>query len=693
MRAAAIRLRPIVIGLAIGMLIAVGVAAYAPGLHGVFVFDSVERVIRNQSLQISAPDAEQLLGAAYAGQAGYPQRGLAYVTLALNYYLAGQEFSPFIFKSTNLAIHILNGLLVFVLARLILMRWWQQSALAGRQEGSPGIVVMAVVAMGLWLLHPIQLTSVLYVVQRMTSLAATWVLIGAIVFIIARARFQHGRRFALTLMFSGVAVCTGIGFLCKQSALLLPAYIAVLELFLFDRSLLSAAQKRGLLWYFAITLVLPALLGLVTLVALPELLVGGYEIREFDMLQRLLTQARVLFFYLGLLLIPNIRHFGLYHDDVLTSTGLFDPLTTILAVVAWIALLTSIVWCARRRAPWAFAASWFLVGHAMESTVFPLEQMHEHRNYVPSVGIWIAVAYYAFVAWQKAGSVRRLIVPGLGLWLLALALVSHSRAQSWRSPATLMESLARHHPNSYRSVVGYAFNSVPPGVDLSLRFDAFKRAAALDDRVVVPLVEMAKIAAVLDRFNGGGEQLLRPLDEGGDGIPIDDMMLSADSGHNVRLLGILDSEINRRVASKSVRIDNVVALIALVDCALDGNIECISLRHFTRRWHYSALSNERLLGNYRAVLELSMAKILASAGEYDAAVRHALRAGTIAADNLEYRLQEAILYALLARWEELLVVLDEVENRFPDRANADSRFQDLRGQYDRASHNVLAIPK
>ena len=74
-------------------------------------------------------------------------------------------------------------------------------------------------------------------------------------------------------------------------------------------------------------------------------------------------------------------------------------------------------------------------------------------------------------------------------------------------------------------------------------------------------------------------------------------------------------------------------------------------------------------------------------------MRHALRAGTIAADNLEYRLQEAILYALLARWEELLVVLDEVENRFPDRANADSRFQDLRGQYDRASHNVLAIPK
>ena len=693
MRAAAIRSRPIVIGLAMAMLIGVAVVAYAPGLHGVFVFDSVERVIRNQSLRISAPDAEQLLGAAYAGQAGYPQRGLAYISLALNYYLAGRQFVPFVFKSTNLAIHVLNGLLVFVLARLILLRWWRQSALAGRQEASPGIVVMAVVAMGLWLLHPIQLTSVLYVVQRMTSLAATWVLTGAIVFVIARARFQQGQRFALTLMFGGVAVCTGIGFLCKQNALLLPAYIAVLELFLFDRTLLSSTQKRVLLSYFAVTLALPALLGLAILVARPELLVGGYEFREFDMLQRLLTQARVLFFYLSLLLIPDIRRFGLYHDDVLTSAGLFDPLTTVVAVIAWIVILASIVWGARGRAPWAFAASWFLIGHAMESTVLPLEQMHEHRNYVPSVGIWIAVAYYAFVAWQKAGGVRRLIVPGLGVWLLALALVSHSRAQSWRSPATLMESLARHHPDSYRSVVGYAFNSIPVGVDLSVRFDAFKRAAALDDRVVVPLIEMAKITTALDRFIGGGEQRLQPSNEGGDEIRIDGMMLLADGEHNARLLANLDSEINRRVASKPVRIGSVVALIALVDCALNGNIECIVLRPYTRRWHHSALSNERLPGELRAVLELSVAKILASAGEYDSAVGHAQRAGELAADNLEYRMQEAILYALLGRWEELLNVLDEVENRFPDRADADPRFQELRRQYDSARDNALSIPR
>ncbi|NCF83578.1 MAG: hypothetical protein GWP74_18420 [Proteobacteria bacterium] len=669
--------RSIVVGLAIVILIGVAVAAYAPGLDGLFVFDSVERVIRNESLQMSSPDTEQFLAAAYAAQADYPQRGLAYVTLALNYYFAGQQFGPFAFKATNLAIHILNGLLVLILAKLILSRWWQLGVLKSRQDPSFRIVVLAIVAMGLWLLHPIQLTSVLYVVQRMTSLAATWVLAGAIVFVIARARFQEGRRYAFALMSGGVGVCVVLGFLCKQSALLLPAYIAVLELFLFDRGALSSARKRALALYFGDALILPVLLGLAIVLVVPELIVAGYEGREFDMPQRLLTQARVLFFYLGLLLIPDIRRFGLYHDDVVTSTGLFSPGITVVAVLAWAVILVLIVWGARRRQPWAFAATWFLVGHGMESTILPLELVHEHRNYVPSVGIWVAVVYYACVAWEHAGRRRWLVVSVLGVWLLTLAMVSHMRAQSWRSPPVLMETLARHHPDSYRSAVDYAFNSIPLDADLSIRFDAFKRAATLDSRTVVPLIEMAKIATALGNFIADGERVAH---SSMDTVPIAELKLLADGEHNARLLATLDELIKGRLSVRSVRTDSVIALISLVDCALNADRECLALRDNSRRWHDSALSNERLPANYAAALQLSVAKILASTGDYDAAVRRAQRAGELAADSLEYRLQEATLYALLQRWDDLTITLDDVESRFPVRANADPRFRNLRGR-------------
>ena len=677
--------RPVVIALAIVTLIGVAVAAYAPGLGGVFVFDSIERVIRNDSLQISALDVEQLLGAAYAAQDSYPQRGLAYITLALNYYFAGQQFAPFAFKATNLAIHILNGLLVFMLARLILSRWRQPGVLAGRHDPSARIAVLAVFAMGLWLLHPIQLTSVLYVVQRMTSIAATWVLAGSIAYIYARARFQQGRRPALALMYLGVVVFAGIGLLSKESALLLPAFVAVLELFLFDRSSLAAEQKRGLAWYFGVILLTPLLAGVAALALTPELFLAGYDGRDFDLLQRLLTQARVLFLYLGLLLIPDIRRFGLYHDDVVTSAGLFDPVSTFFAVIAWVAIVVVVAWGARGRAPWAFAVAWFLVGHAMESTIVPLEQVHEHRNYLPGIGLVVAAAYYAGILWERAGRLRMVVVSVSVIWLLVLALVSHMRADTWRNPALMMETLARHHPQSYRSVVGYAFNSIPVRVDLSVRFDAFKRAALLDDRVVVPLIEMAKIASAVGEFLGGGELKSRNPGSEGCTMPIRRMQLLADGEHNACLLEALDHEIGARLSSKLARTDSIVILVSLVDCALEGNRECMALRGDVRRWHESALSNERLPVIHRAALELSVAKIHASVGDHEAAVGHAHRASELVADNLAYRLQEATLYALLARWSELGLLLGEIETRFPDRANADPAFRKLKSQFGNAT--------
>ena len=690
MLAAPTESRALAIGLAMLALLALAAISYAPGLNGVFVFDSIERVIRNDALQITSLDAEQLLGAAYAGQADYPQRGLAYLSLALNYYFADQQFAPWVFKLTNLIIHLLNGLLVLVLAGLVLQRWRQvEQSDQGQRSATGGatpcpVALLAVLAMGLWLLHPMQLTSVLYVVQRMASLAGTWVLIGAIAFMLARARLEAGRRHALLLIYASVVLCTGLGFLCKQSALLLPAYVAVLEFFLFQRSQLPAAQKRGLLVFFAVTLVLPLAGVLLILLFSPEVILAGFEGRDFSMLQRLMTQARVLFFYLGLLMIPTAGRFGLYHDDFLVSAGPLEPLTTLLALLAWGLVLFLLVLGARRRAPWAFAAAWFLAGHAMESTILPLEQVHEHRNYAPAVGIWIAVAHYAGRVWDHAVRVRALLAAAACVLLLSLALITHGRAQAWSHPATLMASLAMNHPASYRSTMGYAFNSIPGDADLSLRFDAFKRAASLNDRAIVGLIEMMKLATALRRFIGSGEST-RPLrGASGRAPPISELGLQADAAHNTRLLATLDEAINQRLSAGPVPTDSVVALIALVDCALNGNLECMALSENTRVWHESALSNTRLPEDFTAALQLSLAKIHASRGEADAAVGYARRAGASAPDNLAYRLQEATLYALLERWDDLGEVLDDVGSRFPLRSKSDATFRLLQARLAQA---------
>jgi hypothetical protein len=518
----------------------------------------------------------------------------------------------------------------------------------------------------------------------MTSLAATCVLMGAIVYVLARVRLEQGRGHPFTLMYCGVIGGTVVGFFFKQNAFLLPAFIAVLELFLFDRQRLAPSCRRKLRLYFGLTLVLPLAAGIAIVLSGAALTAESYDFRDYDMLQRLLTQARVLFFYSSLLALPDIRRFGLYHDDIAASVGLIDPWTTLAAMLGWAVVVVLIVWGARRRRPWAFALTWFLVGHAVESSILPLELVHEHRNYVPSAGIWIALAYYAGTLQDNAGRLRPLVPAVFVVWLVVLALVTHVRADWWRNPGELMASLAGNHPGSYRAASGYAFNSIPSSADLSIRFDAFRRAATLNDQVVSPLIEMIKIAVALGIYLDDLERAPPSSGVEAGSTRIAELKLLADSGHNALLVSTLDEEIARRLERERARTGNIIALVSLVDCSLGGSRECAALRGNATRWHASALSNEWLPAHLRAVLELSMAKLYAIAGANDEAVYHARLAGKSAGDNLAYRLQEAILYALLERWDELGKVLGEIEAQFSVRAQTDPTFRDLRAQYERS---------
>ena len=120
---------------------------------------------------------------------------------------------------------------------------------------------LPLVVAALWMLHPIQLTSVLYVVQRMTSMAAFFVLLGLVVFVTGRNRLESGRAHGLTLMFAGLAGGTALGFLCKQNAVLLPFYAFLVELFFYRHEALASGARRRLYRFYALTVALPAVLA------------------------------------------------------------------------------------------------------------------------------------------------------------------------------------------------------------------------------------------------------------------------------------------------------------------------------------------------------------------------------------------------------------------------------------------------
>jgi hypothetical protein len=128
---------------------------YANGLSGPFVLDDFGNIVGNYRLHLETFSWASLHDAAMSSRASPLQRPLSMLSCAFNVH--GEELSTFSFKATNLAIHLVNGVLVYLLATTLVARFARQDDLSCvvRQRWLASVVALV------WLLHPIQLTGVL----------------------------------------------------------------------------------------------------------------------------------------------------------------------------------------------------------------------------------------------------------------------------------------------------------------------------------------------------------------------------------------------------------------------------------------------------------------------------------------------------------------------------------------------------
>jgi tetratricopeptide (TPR) repeat protein len=419
-------------------------AVYWPGRGGGFVFDDVPNIVENRAIAVADFRPVTLAGAAFSSDAGTLSRPIPMFTLTINHAFAGLDPAPY--KLTNIAIHLLAVLATFFLARVLLR--------AARLAGIPGVPdradIAALFLAALFALHPMQLTSVLYVVQRMTSLAGLFVYCGLICYVAARTALWQGRKQTL-LFFAGPAAFTVLAALSKENGALLPLFALAIEATVFRfRDSTGRCDRRVVVWHLTFTL-LPVLAGLMLFALDWQRFLGGYVTRPFTLYERLLTEARALVFYARNLIAPSISQLGLYHDDFAVSRGLLSPLTTPLAVAA-VAVSAWAAWLARNRAPLVtLGILWFLIGHLLESTILPLELVHEHRNYVPVFGFGLLLIGTAGLAGNlQLPRAVRLGVPVA--FVLALAMITAIRAHDWGNPYLHADSEIRHHPQSARAV-------------------------------------------------------------------------------------------------------------------------------------------------------------------------------------------------------------------------------------------------
>lgn len=590
---------------------------YSPGLSGDFSFDDITNIRENENLRIQAIEREQLYRAAFSGQSGPLKRPISMLSFGLNYYFSG--FDPYFYKLTNLFIHLLNGACLFLLTYLV--------ATAYRKLHQPNLTSAQMKWLSLavgsaWLLHPLNLTGVLYVVQRMTSLSALFIWLGTISYLWGRLRLLDDKR-GILLIATGTVLFGTLATLSKETGALLPLFIWTLEICLFRFQTSSRAGRIFLFTFFSLIVALPIALLLAYVMGHPGWITGGYAIREFSLLERVLTESRVLWFYLQMTIMPDLARLGLHHDDFPISHNLLTPASTLPAMLG-IGALLAVALFARRRAPMlALGLMFFLVGHSMESTVFALELVHEHRNYLPAYGILLIVFYYLLYPLKHFRSLRYRYIATVAL-IVVFATGTLLRATHWGNPAELAVIEARNHPESARANfdVGRLYEHMAQqfpaqsGEYYTLAHDYFERATSADHNFINGLVGLILMSYVTNR----------PIDKN------------------------LVVELQDRLQNRPFGNGNTLALATLVVCQRAGNCN-LSAADISSIFS-AALSNSTLSGPARAAVLSMVSDLYVIYGQgSDKALEFAYLAIEVAPDEIQYRLNLINLLIISRKFE------------------------------------------
>jgi hypothetical protein len=370
------------------------------------------------------------------------------LSFALNFYFDG--LTPVYYKVVNVGIHLTTAVALFFLTEALLKR------LAVYETASPERLSprkLAALITALWVLHPLHVSTVLYVVQRMTELAALFAVVGVLLYVRGREMQIVGRpRAGAMLVVLSVVGCGTLASLSKENGALLPVLLLVVEALFFRGT--RTTQPVAKLIFILLSIQAAAIFAYLFYVW-----AGSASIlRGFTSTERLLTEARILFSYAGQILVPRIDQMSLLDENTTVSRGLFAPPGTAVAVIALLALISGSLWaaCKNKATPLVFGVGWFLVGHLLESTVIPLELRFEHRNYLPSYGI-IFAAGVLLDQWRPFENARpRLKFALLAGLLISVSIQLHTRVTTWASPQNFFNHELANNPNSERAWSDFA---------------------------------------------------------------------------------------------------------------------------------------------------------------------------------------------------------------------------------------------
>ena len=465
------------------LIIATGLL-YWPGIFGPFLLDDFHNLAKSQVNNISL---EELKAATLANTSGPLKRPLAALSFAITNGLYGAE--PWGYKWHNILLHLLCGLVVFLLSRRI----FKALNLEDQQQQ-----LGAIISTAFWLLHPLQVSTVLYAVQRMTQLSSLFILLSCYCYLVIRQQVNPAKLLSAFGLFLILPTLVALGLFSKENAALIPVFILLIECLLFRFQIAKNHHTTTLKLFWLIFIALPLIAAAVYFFSHLSML--NYSHRNFTLSERLMSESLILINYWQMITFADIRTMGLFHDGIEIIRQWDWRVSAALGFHS--ALITGAL-LLHKKPLIPLAIGWFYTSHLLESTALPLELMFEHRNYLSVLsGGFLLAGLVVYLQHKKVFLVFALIL------LALLASSSHERIHHWSSNEKIYSYMLSNHPNSMRAHIAYANHLLRQ----KRYYDASQiiiKAGQLDHGDAGPILHLLKLSCYGEiHFKPGFYQLL-----------------------------------------------------------------------------------------------------------------------------------------------------------------------------------------
>ncbi|MEA2039086.1 MAG: tetratricopeptide repeat protein, partial [Thermodesulfobacteriota bacterium] len=426
---------------AILAIIILVLSVYSNTFNASWHFDDDQNILELGSMRLNKlcwPEIKKT----FFNEQGAISRPVVRVTLALNYYFG--KTNVFGYHLVNISIHIVASIFLFLLIYNTL-----NLPLLKDKYGTDSYFI-AFLATVFWAINPVQTQAVTYIVQRMASMAGMFYIMSMYFYLKGRTS-QKGRLKAAHFILC--LICALFAFGSKENTAMLP-----FSIFLFDLLLIQGITKKIIrknVWVFLALILIPLALALVLKgpsFFYPQKFLSGYEPRPFTLVQRLLTEPRIVLFYISLLLYPMPTRLSICHD-IAISKNLIDPPMTIIAIsLIVIVLFVTVIKCKK----WPFICyciMFFFLNHLIEGSVFPLELIFEHRNYIPAMLLFVPIAILLsrgirHFSYKK--TMKLIMISFVVLLLIGIGNSTFLRNFVWKTEGTLWADAVEKAPELIR---------------------------------------------------------------------------------------------------------------------------------------------------------------------------------------------------------------------------------------------------